>query len=124
MADRRCGFVQVVFSGIGNVSMNLLDTGSRFLPVVAEFNLAAHAPLILGQALLVFLEAVEWFEETSVTHCGEPCNADINANRGGGSWQWMDDFTPSLNRHKPFAARLADGHVFDFTQNVTAVAVP
>ena len=57
-ADRRRGFVQEVFTGVGDAGVNLLNAGLRLLPVVAELDLAAHAALEARQALLMFLEAV------------------------------------------------------------------
>ena len=59
LADRGARFVQEVFSGVGDTGMNLLDSSFRLLPVAAEFNFAAHAPLVFGEALLVLLKAVE-----------------------------------------------------------------
>ena len=57
-ADRRCGFAQEVFTGVGDAGVNLLNAGLRLLPVVAELDLAAHAALEARRALLMFLEAV------------------------------------------------------------------
>ncbi len=58
LADRRCGFVQEVFSDIGNAGVNLVNFGFRLFPVVAELDLVAHAALVARKALLVFVEAL------------------------------------------------------------------
>jgi len=79
-ADRRCGFVQEILPGISYIAVNLLNFGFRLFPVVAELDLAAHAPLVTGQALLMFFEAVERRDEARVAHCGEPGNANIDAD--------------------------------------------
>ena len=71
LADRRCGFVQEVFSGVGDTRMNFLNFGFRFFPVVAEFNLAAHAALVTCKTLLMLLEAVERRDIALVTQGGE-----------------------------------------------------
>src|SRR5216683_2590748 len=68
LADRRCGLVQEVFAGVGDAGVNLLDAGLRLLPVVAELDLAAHAALVTGQALLMLLEAVDRRDEARVAH--------------------------------------------------------
>ncbi len=59
LANRRCGFVQKVFSGTGNAGVNLLDAGPGLLPVAAELDLAAHAAQVARKALLMFLETVD-----------------------------------------------------------------
>ena len=60
LADRRCGFVQEVFSGFGNSGVNLLDAGLRLLPVVAELDFAAHATLVTAsQTLILFSKCGE-----------------------------------------------------------------
>jgi hypothetical protein len=58
LADRCSGLVQEVFAGVGDTGVNLLNSGFLLFPVVAEFDFAAHAPLVAGQSLLVFLETV------------------------------------------------------------------
>ena len=60
LADRRCGFMQVVFSGVRDFGVDVLDVGFCLFPVVAEFYFASHPALISSQSLLVLLEAVEW----------------------------------------------------------------
>ncbi len=82
LADRRCGFVQEVFPGIRNADVNLLDFGFRFFPVVAELDLAAHAPLVAGKVLLMLLEAAQRRDERFIAHRGEAGNADIDADSG------------------------------------------
>ena len=123
LADRRCGFVQEVFTGIGDAGVNLLDAGLRLLPVVAELDLMAHTSLVTGQALLMFLEAVERRDIAFVAPGGKPGNADIDTDgrcRGG---QRLFDFALRLNRREPLAARLTHGDIAQVAENVPAVAI-
>ena len=80
LADRCRGLVQKVFSGVGDTGVSLLNLGFFLCPVVAEFDFAAHAPLITGQPLLMFLKAIERGDETAVTHRSEAGNAHVNTN--------------------------------------------
>ena len=123
LADRRCGFVQEVFSGISDAGVNLLDFRFPLFPVTTEFHLAAHAALVTSKALLMLLEAVERREESRVAHGGEPGNADIDADCGGRRGKWVFHFALCLDRRKPLAARLTHGDVTYLTQNVAAVAI-
>ena len=66
MAGRSRGLMQEVAASIGDAYVYLLDAGPRLLPVVAELLFAAHGPLITSEALLVFLEAVEGFDEAAI----------------------------------------------------------
>jgi len=93
--------VQVVFSGVGNVAVNFLDAGFRLFPVAAELDLATHAALILGKAFLMLLEAVKRGDEIAVAHCGEPRNADIDADGCGRRGQRLRDLALGLDRHVP-----------------------
>lgn len=123
LADRRCGLVQEVFPGIGDTGMNLLDAGLRLLPVAAELDFAAHAALVARKALLMFLEAVERRDESTVAHRGKPGDADIDANGRRRGWQRLFDFALRLNRREPLAARLAHGDIAHLAQHIAAVAV-
>jgi putative transposase len=123
LADRRGGFVQEVFAGVGDAGVNLLDALFRLLPVVAELDLAAHAALVAGQPLLVLLETVERHEETGVAQRGEPCNANVDADGASRRRQRLRDLALRLNRHAPLAARLAHGDVAYLTEHVPAVAI-
>jgi hypothetical protein len=66
-----------VFPGVRDLGMNLLDLSLCLLPVVAEFNLAAHTALIPGQPLFVLLEAFEGSNKVSIAHGGEAGNAQV-----------------------------------------------
>src|SRR5574344_1881012 len=48
LADRCGGLVQKVFAGVGYAAVNLLNLGFFLFPVVAEFDFAAHSPLVAG----------------------------------------------------------------------------
>lgn len=52
-----------------------------------------------------------------------PGNADINANGACRGWQRWLYFPFGLNRHEPFAARLAHGGVAHLAQHLAAVAI-
>jgi hypothetical protein len=93
-------------------------------PVAAEFDFAGHAPLIPGQPLLVFLEAVEWGNKAAIAQGGETGNARVDTNGRGDRRNRLEHFTLSLNAGVPLVVRLADGDVFGLTQNVSAVAIP
>ena len=67
LADRCRGLVQEVFAGAGNVGVDPLNPGFFLLPVVAEFDFAAHAPLVTRQTLLVRPETVERGNEAAIT---------------------------------------------------------
>ena len=41
-----------------------------------------HAPLIAGQPELMFLEAIERATKTPIAHRGEPCDTQVDTNRG------------------------------------------
>lgn len=123
LADRCCGLVQEIFSGVSDAGVNLLDFGFRLFPVITNFYFAAHATLIACKALLVFLEAILRRDEAAITHGGKPCNADIDTDGGGRCWQWRLDLALRLNRDEPLATRLAHSHIADFAQYIPAVAV-
>jgi len=123
LADRRCGFVQEIFPGVGDAGVNLLDAGLRLLPVVAELDLAAHPALVARKTLLVFLETVERRDEAAIAHGGETGHADIDADGRRRRGQWLFDLALRLNRREPLAARLAHGDITHLAQYVAAVAV-
>ena len=95
--------MQKVFPGVGDASVNTLDAGFRLLPVVAEFDFAAHCSLIASQPLLVFLEAVERFDVAAVTQGGETGDTHIDTDCRA-VWQRWIDFALRLDRDKPLAA--------------------
>ena len=79
--DRRCDFMQQVFSGVSDIDVNLLDFAFRLFPIYSDFDLSAHAPLVTDQALLMFFEAVERHDEAFVAHGGEPSNTNTMPRR-------------------------------------------
>ena len=95
--------MQKVFAGVGDVRVNALNLGFRLLPVVAECDFAAHGTLIACQPLLMFLEAIERFDVTSVAQSGETGNAHIDTDCLA-VWQRLIDFALRLDRDKPLAA--------------------
>jgi hypothetical protein len=80
-ADRCSALVQEVSTGVGDVRVNLLYLDFCLLPVAAELDFAAHAPLITGEALLVLFEAAERGNETAIAQGGKTRNAHIDADR-------------------------------------------
>ena len=122
-ADRRRGLVQEVFAGVTDTRVGFLNFPFGFVPVFAELDFTAHAPLVFFQPLLVFFETTKRLDEAAVAHGGEADNAHVDSSSTGGRWHWLLDFPLSLDAGKPFAACLADGDVFGRTQNVPAVAV-
>lgn len=115
--------VQEVFSGIGDTGVNLLDAGSCLFPVIAKFDLAAHAALVTCKTLLMFLKTVERRNEALIAHGGKPDNADIDANGCRCRRQRLLNLPFGLNRHEPFSVRLTYGGIADFTQHVPAVSI-
>ena len=103
MADRCSGLVQKVFASVGDAGVSLLNLGFLLFPVVAEFDFAAHAPLITDQALLMCLEAIERGDETAITHRGEAGNANVNTNGRGGHRHRLRYFALRLNTGVPLA---------------------
>jgi hypothetical protein len=58
--------VQKVFPCIRDTGVNPLNFGDCLSPIIAEFDLAAHAALVPRQALLVSLEAAQRRYEAAV----------------------------------------------------------
>ena len=104
LADRCRGLVQKVFSGVGDTDVSLLNLDFFLFPVVAEFDFAAHPPLIMGQPLLMFLQAIKRGDETAVTHRGEAGNAEVNTNGRGSHRHRLRYFALGLNTGVPLAA--------------------
>ena len=123
LADRCAGLVQEVFAGVGDLAVNFLNLGFFLFPVVAEFDFAGHAPLVAGQALLVFFEAAQRGNETAITQCGETGNAHVDTNGRGGRRSRLRHFALGLDAGVPFARNTRDGDVFGLAQNVPAVAI-
>ena len=76
-ANRGRELVQELAASVGDTGLNLLDAGFRLLPATAEFNLAALASLIAGEALLMLFETVERLDVALIAQSGEPCNAGV-----------------------------------------------
>ena len=89
---------------VGDTGASLLNLGFFLFPVVAEFDFAAHAPLITGQPLVMFLEAIERGDETAVTHRREAGDADVNTNGRGRDRHRLRDFALGLNTGVPLTA--------------------
>ena len=103
LADLARSLVQKVFPGIGDAGMNALDAGVCLLPVVAEFDLATHAALIPGKALLGLLEAVERIDVAAVTQGGETGDPHVDADRFT-IRNRLFNFALRLDRYEPFTA--------------------
>lgn len=123
LADRCRGLVQKVFSGVGDTDVSLLNLGFFLFPVLAEFDFAAHAPLIMGQPLLMFLQAIERGDETAVTHRGEAGNTDVNTNGRRSDRHRLRDFALGLNTGVPIAANTLHGDIFNHAFDGTALSV-
>src|SRR5690554_4410684 len=109
--------------------MNALNFGFGFLPVVAEFYLAAHSLLRLAQGCLVFFEAAKGCKMVFMIEFGqgaikggEAACSHVDAKRIALS-NGVFDLALSLNADKPLAARMADGDVFHHSQHFTTVAI-
>ncbi len=122
-ADGGRGLVQIVAAAVTDAGMDALDSGFRLLPVAAEFDLAAHRPLIAAQSGLVALETVKRRKETAVAHRSEAGNTHIYANGGSRLRYRLFDFPPGLNADEPLASGEADGGVLHRAQYLVAVAV-
>lgn len=121
LADRGGGLVQEIFTGIGCV--HLLNFGFFLFPVLAEFDLARHSPLVTRKALLVLLEAVERCNETAVAQGGKARNADIDAYGRGVGWHRLGHLPLGLDAGVPLDSALTQSHVPCHARNVPAVAV-
>lgn len=103
-ANRCRGFVQKVFAGVGYRGMGFLHLPFGFVPVFAELDFAAHAPLVLRQALFVFFEAIERLHERAITQGGKAGNPHVDANGRCGGWHRLGHFAFGLDAGMPFAA--------------------
>ena len=103
--------------------MDPLDFSFCFLPIIAEFDFAAHATLIACESFLVLLKTVDWLDVTAIAHRSESNNTNINTDRCCCWRQRWFNFSLSLDRYKPLCTGVSDGHIFDFTQNVAAVSI-
>ena len=83
MADRGRGFVQEIAAGVSDLCMDFLDFCLGFFPVMAEFLLVRHAPLVLGEFGFFALETVEGRNVTAVGKCGKPCDTKVDADSRG-----------------------------------------
>ncbi|VDY07274.1 protein of unknown function [Thiomonas sp. Sup16B3] len=121
LADCGRGLVQVVAAGVADACVNLLDARFPLLPVAAEFHFAAHRLLRFAQPHLMPLEAAQRRVERAVRERGEPGNAHVDADRAA-LRDGLLDLALGLDRHKPFAARLADGDIPHRAQHIPAEA--
>ena len=122
-ADGCAGFVQVVFSDVGDAAVDFLDSGLGFLPVAAEFLFPAHRLLYLAQCFLMMPETVGWLIVAAVTQCGKAGDAHVNTDCTLRCRQWIGDFLFCLDGNIPFASPLADCDVLDCARDVLAFPV-
>lgn len=73
-------------------------------PVIAEFDLAAHAALITRQPLLMLLEAIERLSMTAVAQRGKASHAHVDADGATGLGYRLSDRAFGLNAHEPPAS--------------------
>ena len=91
--------------------VNLLDFSFGLFPVVAVFDLAAHAPLIARQAFLMLLQTIERRNKTPIAERGKAGNADIDADRGYGDVFGRAQNFPAVAVADPAQFREFDGTV-------------
>jgi len=65
-ADDVRGLVEKVIAGISNPLIQLGDTGLRLFPIAAEFNLAAHASMILYHLRSAGAQRIDRLEHRAV----------------------------------------------------------
>ena len=117
------GLVQEVAPGIADTGVDGLNSPFGLLPVLAEFDFAAHSSLVALEPRFVLFEAVEWGHECAIAQGGETGNSHVDTDCTGGHWNRLFNLTLSLNTGKPLAARLAHCDVLCLAQNIPAVAV-
>ena len=122
-ADGCRGLVEKVTPHIGDGAVQLLDLGFGLDPVLAELLLARHRPLVAREALLVFLETVQWGDRTTVRQGGKARNAEVNADGSRCRMQRRVHFPLSLDGNEPFPARLAHRHILWRAEHLAAIAV-
>ena len=83
LADRGRGFVQEIAAGVGDLRVDFLDFSLGFLPIIAEFLLVRHAPLVFGEFGCFALETVEWGYVTAIRKRGKPCDTKVDADSRG-----------------------------------------
>lgn len=110
-------------TGMSDAAVNLLDTGASLLPVVAEFCLARHGPLIPSQPLFMRPEAMQRFDERSIAQGSKAGNAHVDADDTGGRMHRLFDFAHGLDRGVPLARHTGHRDVLGLAQNSPAVAV-
>src|SRR5271169_6308053 len=103
--------------------MNFLDAVLSLLPVVAELDLSAHATLVAGKTLLVFSEAVERGNKTSIAHGCEACNAHVNADGSHRFRQRLLYFALCQDGHKPLPTRVDNSDIANFSHNIATVSI-
>ncbi|MEN3374618.1 hypothetical protein [Dechloromonas sp. ZS-1] len=108
LPDRGNGFAQEVAAGVADASVNTLDAGFRLLPVVAEFDLAAHRPLIPGEALFVLPETVAWRQKAAIAEGDKARYPNIDADGTRGLRDGLLHLALALDRYEPLAANMAD----------------
>ena len=79
-ADDVRGLVEKVIPGMSNPLMQFRDASFRLLPVVAEFNLTAHAPLILSQLGRFGTKGIDRLEYRTVRQRSKQCDASHTGN--------------------------------------------
>lgn len=102
--------------------MRVLHSPFGLKPALAELYLAAHAPLVTGQVLLVFFEAVERREDRTVRQRDKASDAHVDTNGRAGGRHRLFYFTRCLNAQAPLACAQADRSILKGGQHLTAQA--
>jgi len=114
LADSGRGLVQIVPADVGDPGVDTLNSGFGLCPVAAEFDLAAHCPLVAAQTNLMTLEAGQRHEIAPIAHGGKTGNAYIDTDGAGCLGRWLLDFALG---HEPLAARQAHRSVAQLAQH-------
>ena len=112
--------MQIVAPGVTDTGVRVLHLPFGLVPVFAEFDCTAHAPLVTGQALLVLFEAVKRGNERAVRQRGKASEPQVDTNGRAGGRHRPLYFTLCLNAHVPLASAQADRGILEGAQHLTA----
>ncbi len=116
--------MQEVAPGIANASVDVLHSPFGFLPVLAEFDFAAHGSLVALEPYFVLFETVERSHKAAIAQRSETGNTHVDTDCTGGVRNALFDLALGLDTGVPLACGLADGDVLGNSKNVSAVALP
>ena len=116
--------MQEVAPGIANAGVDVLHSPFGFLPVLAEFDFAAHGSLVALEPYFVLFETVERSHKAAIAQRSETGNTHVDTDCTGGVRNALFDLALGLDTGVPLASGLADGDVLGNSKNVSAVAIP